>query len=221
MTVLSDLKNRIKIAAQLRNRPIPELVAVSKTKPVERILELYREGQRAFGENYVQEVVDKHEELILSGVVDIDFHFIGRLQTNKVKQLIPVVSTIHSVDSLRLFQEIERRALNLQKSVSIYFQINIDREESKGGFLPEALPALADYISVNTLGLVRPIGLMAIPNPELGSESAFQEMEVLSVRYQSVFGSGLSMGMSEDFELAIRYGSTSIRVGSALFGARE
>jgi len=143
------------------------------------------------------------------------------LQSNKVKTVLPLVSTIHSVDSLRLVDEIEKRAEALQKKILIYFQINIDSEPSKGGFLPKDLEDLAYAIQSKNLVWTRPIGLMAIPSPEQNPSKAFQEMKRFSSQFGGILGTGLSIGMSEDFEIAIAYGATSLRIGSALFGLRR
>ena len=193
------------------------LVAVSKQQGPEKIEALYREGQRIFGENYVQELLGKwqglHERL-----PGIEFHFIGRLQTNKVKVLIPAVSVIHSVDSVRLLREIDRRASEAGKTVGVYFQLNIDEEESKGGFAPDALSGLCEVLK--SCSSVRPLGLMCIPDPERDPVSAFRRMVGLSREFGADLGTGLSMGMSGDFETAIREGATIVRVGSLLFGER-
>jgi pyridoxal phosphate enzyme (YggS family) len=193
------------------------LVAVSKQQGPEKIEALYRQGQRIFGENYVQELLGKwqalHEQL-----PEIEFHFIGRLQTNKVKALIPAVSVIHSVDSVRLLREIDRRASEAGKTIGVYFQVNIDQEQSKGGFLPGELGAVRE--ALGECRAIRALGLMCIPDPELNPVSAFRRMVELSREYGTDLGRGLSMGMSGDFETAIREGSTAVRVGSLLFGER-
>ncbi len=193
------------------------LVAVSKQQGPEKIEALYREGQRIFGENYVQELLGKWQELH-GRLPGIEFHFIGRLQTNKVKALIPAVSVIHSVDSVRLLREIGRRAAEAGKTIRVYFQVNIDDEESKGGFPPGSLAEL--YGVLRECPSVRALGLMCIPDPERDPVSAFRRMVKLSQEHGTELGKGLSMGMSGDFETAIQEGSTVIRVGSLLFGER-
>ena len=200
---------------------IPELVAVSKTQPVGAILNLRKQGQLIFGENYVQEMLEKKMELDAQGIYDIDFHFIGHLQSNKAKSILPHVSTIHSVDSIRLYEELVKRAEQIQKKISIYFQVNIDRETSKGGFSPQDLVDLHYQIKTKSNLWVKSIGLMTIPDPQFDSVRAFQEMQKLSAAYGDVLGSGLSMGMSKDYEIAIAYGATSLRIGTALFGTRD
>ena len=197
----------------------PELVAVSKKKELSTLLAAYHEGQRVFGENYVQELVSKKTGFDAAGLQDVDFHFIGHLQTNKVKQLLPHVSTIESVGSLRLLAEISNRPAQIQKKIRCYFEVNIDAEPSKGGFRPEDLPAL-----VQALGephpFVIPCGLMCIPDPDKDPKAAFLRLKELSLMHGRILGNGLSMGMSQDFELAIECGSTVVRVGSAIFGQR-
>jgi pyridoxal phosphate enzyme (YggS family) len=209
---LSDLRTILG-----RIGPGVTLVAVSKFQDDSKIEALYREGQRIFGENYVQELVAKWERLRPS-LPDIEFHFIGRLQRNKVKALIPAVRVIHSIDSLALLLEVDRRAREAGKRIGVYFQINIDSEPQKGGFVPEALPDLSD--AVPGLSAIEPLGLMCIPDPERDPTEAFRRMKALSLRHGVVLGAGLSMGMSGDYELAVREGSTCVRIGSLLFGAR-
>jgi len=198
-----------------------ELVAVSKTKPVAQMLELYRQGQRIFGENYVQELVEKKNQFDLLGIKDIEFHFIGHLQSNKVKSMLPCVSTIHSIDSVRLYEEVIKRAEEMKLKISVYFQINIDDEKSKSGFRSSEVTDLAYLVKTRTSPSVRVIGLMTIPSPEGIPGAAFRKMHELSKRYRSELGSGLSMGMSNDYEMAIAEGATSVRIGSALFGKRD
>ncbi|NDG84087.1 MAG: YggS family pyridoxal phosphate-dependent enzyme, partial [Proteobacteria bacterium] len=196
----------------------PLLIAVSKFQPLEKLLALYDEGQRDFGENYVQELCAKAEAFRDRGIRDVRFHFIGKLQRNKVKALLPEAAVIHSVDSIKLLREIEKRALEFALRPEVYFQINIDREATKSGFVEEDLPALRE--AVGELKCAVPAGLMAIPDPSRNPEEAFERMAQLSGEYGAVLGKGLSMGMSGDFERAIAHGSTVIRIGTALFGER-
>ena len=219
MSIYLDVLAKIKSAAQSAGRSdLPELVAVSKFQPLEKIISLHEEGQKIFGENYVQELIEKKEKLNELGISDISFHFIGGLQRNKVKLLLPHVETIHSVDSFRLLEEINEQASKLGKKIKIYLQLNLDREDSKGGFVEEELLEL----SQNVVGysFIQSLGFMAIPDPEKNTEIAFQSIQSLSKKYEVRVGPGLSIGMSQDFELAIQYGATSVRIGSALFGAR-
>jgi hypothetical protein len=209
---LSDLRSILD-----RIGPGVTLVAVSKFQEDAKIEALYREGQRIFGENYVQELVAKWERLS-PGLPDLEFHFIGRLQRNKVKGLIPAVRVIHSIDSVPLLLEVDRRARETGKKIGVYFQVNIDREAQKGGFDPEALPGLEEGIP--GLTAIVPLGLMCIPDPERDPTEAFRKMKALSQRHGKTLGAGLSMGMSGDYELAVREGSTCVRIGSLLFGPR-
>ncbi len=220
MEPLASIRQKILECSSIAGRADPPLLlAVSKFQPVEKMLALHGQGQCDFGENYVQELIAKAKEFRSRGITDVRFHFIGKLQTNKVKALLPEVAAIHSVDSLRLLQEIAKRAREAAVLPSVYFQVNIDREDSKSGFLEEDLSELCR--AVRESGGVKPIGLMAIPDPGKNPAEAFRRMQELSTRYGSVLGTGLSMGMSGDYEEAIRHGATVIRIGTALFGERK
>ncbi len=194
------------------------LIAVSKTHGADLIEALYRAGQRDFGENYVQELLEKDRELKARGISDIRWHFLGHLQTNKVRQLIPVVHAIHSVDSLRLASEISKRAIG---PVRVFIEVNVEGEPTKSGFNPgdltEVLPQVAGLPHLEVRGL------MCIPSREGGvSGRAFRELRSLRDVHRAHLGAGeLSMGMSEDYEVALREGSSWIRIGTALFGPRK
>jgi pyridoxal phosphate enzyme (YggS family) len=217
---LTEVLQQIEAAARKAGRnDVPALMAVSKFQPFEKMHELYLQGQKVFGENYVQELIDKKQQFQAMKAEDADLQFIGHLQTNKVKSLLPYVTTIHSVDSLRLVEEIEKRAGALQKKIHCYFQINIDEEESKGGFREADLALLIEAIS-KTKWII-PAGLMCIPDPEKHVKNAFLHMKKLSESYVINLGAGLSMGMSSDYEVAIECGATVVRIGSALFGSRK
>ena len=218
--VILKIKNQITLAAQnTANQGTPLLLAVSKVQSVEKIEEAYRSGLKDFGENYVQELIEKETYFRQKNIRDLRFHFIGHLQTNKVKSLLPHVDTIHSVDSVKLLNEIEKRCNELQSNVRCYFQVNIDRETTKSGFDPDGVQALKDV--VKRCRFVIPVGLMCIPDPEKNIEDAFHRMKILSDTHSEILGKGLSMGMSHDFEKAIQYGATVVRVGSAIFGERK
>jgi pyridoxal phosphate enzyme (YggS family) len=220
MEALNEFTRRIReVAASAGREDLPCLIAVSKFQTVERMLGLYEQGQRDFGENYVQELLAKHEDLTRRGVKDVRFHFIGKLQSNKVKQLLPVVEAIHSVDSLKLLREIDKCGRAIDKRISVFFQVNIDQEPTKGGFLPDELGPLLREVGAFTA--VVPSGLMAIPDPARDPEDAFRRMAQLSRCHAPVLGAGLSMGMSADFEKAIQQGATHVRIGTALFGERR
>lgn len=199
------------------------LIAVSKTKPAEMIQELYDAGCRNFGENKVQELIDKYEIL----PKDICWHMIGHLQRNKVKYIVDKVSLIHSIDSLRLAQTIEKEAEKKNCVVDILIEINMAREESKYGIYPEELEALLREIS--HLSHIRVKGLMTVApnvkNPE-ENRKIFTEMKKLSVdiakkNIDNIIMSILSMGMSNDYNIAVEEGANMVRVGTSIFGARN
>ena len=199
------------------------LVAVSKTKPASAIAEAFRCGQTIFGENYVQELVAKAAELPEA----ISWHFIGHLQSNKVRQIAGLVDMIHSVDTLSLAREINRQWGALGKLCDILIQVNISHEATKGGTTSEQLLELVNGVAA--LPHLRIKGLMTMPpffdDPE-GARPFFAALRVLAreVEKEEIPGvemRELSMGMSGDFEAAIGEGATLVRVGSALFGERE
>jgi pyridoxal phosphate enzyme (YggS family) len=198
------------------------LVAVSKTKPNEAIEEAYAAGQRIFGENKALELRDKHAAL----PKDIEWHMIGRMQTNKVKYIAPFVSLIHSVDSERLLAEINKRAKSNDRVIDVLIQVHIAREDSKTGFLfAEAYEILeknifSKYENINIRGFM---GMGT--NTSLGNvvEEEFGKLKNLfdnCKKFKSDFDI-LSMGMSNDYLLAIKSGSNMVRVGSSIFGARD
>lgn len=200
--------------------PTVTLVAVSKTHPFEKIASLYAAGHRDFGENYVQELLEKAKLARERGMNDIRWHFIGHLQTNKVKALLPEVSLIHGVDSERLATEISKRT-QPGKKTPILLEVNIDSQESKSGVGISELRKLAEHAS--RLPGVEVLGLMCIPDPnrEEGSLEAFRRLSALEADLRPLTRGVLSMGMTSDFEKAIAAGSTLVRVGTAIFGERE
>ena len=193
------------------------LVAVSKTKPVEDIMALYELGQRDFGENYVQELLEKEAAL----PKDIRWHFIGHLQSNKAKQLTPFVHLIHSVDSAKLLQEINKQAGKNNRIVSCLLQMHIAQEETKYGMdeaeLAEAMQLKENLQNVNVQGLM---GMASFTDNTMQVKEEFSR---LKNDYDQYFRppAVLSMGMSGDYKMAISQGSNMIRVGSLLFGARK
>lgn len=206
-----------------RDRSEVTLIAVSKTKPVETLQEAYDLGVRVFGENKVQEMADKYEVL----PKDIRWHLIGHLQRNKVKYIIDKAVLIHSVDSLRLAQTIEKEAEKHNLTAHILIEVNVAREESKFGIFPEDLEALVDEIA--KLPHIQVDGLMTIapfvPDPE-ENRPVFRELRKLSVdisakKVDNVNMSVLSMGMTNDYQVAIEEGATMVRVGTGIFGARN
>lgn len=200
------------------------LVAVSKTKPPAAILELYALGQRDFGENYVQELVEKQAAL----PKDIHWHFIGHLQSNKVKQIVPFVHLIHSVDSEKLLREIDRQASKIARTVSCLLQMHIAQEETKFGMDEKELTNVMSKVNKNEFPHVAITGLMGMASFTADANVVKSEFEQLKKIYdQHIVSSSavyqptiLSMGMSGDYKAAIEQGSNMIRVGSLLFGAR-
>lgn len=206
-----------------RDRSEVTLIAVSKTKPAETLQEAYDLGVRVFGENKVQEMADKYEVL----PKDIRWHLIGHLQRNKVKYIIDKAVLIHSVDSLRLAQTIEKEAIKHNLTAHILIEVNVAREESKFGIFPEDLEALVDEIA--KLPHIQVDGLMTIApfvsDPE-ENRPVFRELRKLSVdisakKVDNVNMSVLSMGMTNDYQVAIEEGATMVRVGTGIFGARN
>ena len=201
-----------------REASTAQLIAVSKTKPVADISEAYAAGQRAFGENYVQELVSKATELYqLEG---IEWHFIGPIQSNKTKDIALYADWVHSIERLKIAERLSaHRPLN-KAPLRVLLQVNISGEESKSGINPADLPALAAEVA--RLPQLTLKGLMAIPEPGKGAE-AFEQMQKLSLQLQQQHPDAkeLSMGMSDDWQDALRFGSTMIRLGTAIFGARE
>ncbi|RDU23169.1 YggS family pyridoxal phosphate-dependent enzyme [Anaerosacchariphilus polymeriproducens] len=206
-----------------RNPDEVTLIAVSKTKPVEMLQEAYDAGIRCFGENKVQEIMDKYEVL----PKDIRWHMIGHLQRNKVKYIVDKVDLIHSVDSLKLAQEINKEALKKQVIVSILIEVNVAKEDSKFGTTLETCIELVQEIS--QLPQIKVKGLMTIApyvtNPEDNRE-VFKELKKLAVdiknkNIDNVDMKILSMGMTGDYQVAIEEGATMVRVGTGIFGERD
>jgi pyridoxal phosphate enzyme (YggS family) len=201
------------------------LVAVSKTKPVADIMELYELGHRDFGENYVQEMVDKQAQL----PSDIRWHFIGHLQRNKVKYLAPFVHLIHGVDSFELLQEINKQAQKCSRMIPVLLQMHIAAEETKFGLNEEELRDLIASIADVPLPNVQIEGFMGMAsftNRNEQVEAEFKHLQTLFKEYRALRTSNirftqLSMGMSGDYQTAIENGSTIVRIGSLLFGARN
>lgn len=193
-----------------------QCIIVSKYRSVEEIQSYYQLGQRLFGENKVQEVVSKHKEL----PQDIAWHFIGHLQTNKVKYIAPLVSLIHSVDSLRLAKEINRQAKKQDRVISILLQFNLAKEETKSGFAYEEHLDILEQI--DSLPHIRIEGIMVM-GPHTQDTNAiasiFQQAQELLQAMQKHCPTckQLSMGMSQDYEIALQYGTTYVRIGSILF----
>ncbi|MFY8097663.1 MAG: YggS family pyridoxal phosphate-dependent enzyme [Flavobacterium sp.] len=203
------------------------LVAVSKTKPISDLMEAYEAGQRVFGENYVQELVDKHEQM----PKDIEWHFIGHLQSRKVKLIVPFVSLIHGVDSLKLLEEINKQALKNNRIVDCLLQIHIAEEDTKFGLdeieLSEILKQVQnDKENFKNIRIVGLMGMATFTDNLNQIEKEFKQLKTIFDKYKHLETSNLklqtlSMGMSGDYQLAISCGSTMVRIGSSIFGNRK
>ncbi len=198
------------------------LVAVSKTKLVSEILELYHHGQRDFGENYVQELLEKEKQL----PKDIRWHFIGHLQSNKVKQIISVIHLIHGVDSFKLLKEINKQSEKINKITNCLLQVHIAQEETKFGLDEDELNEIIRQFGNSKMKNVNVTGLMGMAsfiNNENQIRKEFEYLKSLQAKLSTVNCqlSTLSMGMTADYKIAIEEGSTMIRVGSLIFGSRN
>jgi pyridoxal phosphate enzyme (YggS family) len=220
-----DIRNNI---AFFRNQLAGKdcrLIAVSKTHSIEKIRQAYEGGQRIFGENKVQELVSKMAEL----PSDIEWHMIGHLQSNKAKQLVPVVSLIHSVDSFKLLEEINKQAKKINRVVSCLLQVHIAKEETKFGFDETELIDLIQSGKVAALDSIKVIGLMGMATFTDNKEQVRSEFKSLKKLFDQIAKMNLptnmemkelSMGMSQDYQIAIDEGSTLVRIGTAIFGSR-
>ena len=202
------------------------LVAVSKTKPVSAIDELYAQGQRIFGENRVAEMIEKCDSLH----DDIQWHMIGHLQTKKVKHIIPFVSLIHAVDTVKLLDEINKRAAQHERKVDVLLQFHIAEEESKYGLSPKEAKEILDdndfapFTNVNIVGVM---GMATFTDDKDQVRSEFKKLKSIFDQIKSDYFvddesfKEISMGMSGDYEMALEEGSTMVRIGSLIFGARD
>lgn len=222
---LEQVRKNIDEACRMAGRDPKEvtLIAVSKTKPVSMLKEAYDAGARCFGENKVQEIMDKHPQL----PEDIQWHMIGHLQRNKVKYIVDKVSMIHSVDSLRLAQTIEQEAAKHNVCVPVLLEVNVAQEESKFGLkMDEVLPlieTIADFPHIKVQGL-----MTIAPYVENAEDNRvfFRQLKKLSVDIEAkninnVSMSVLSMGMTGDYQVAVQEGATMVRVGTGIFGERN
>ena len=196
-----------------------QLLAVSKTHPAESLREMYQAGQRSFGENYLQEALTKIDEL---QDLEIEWHFIGHVQRNKTKHLAEKFDWVHGVDRLIIAERLSSQRMDSRKPLNICIQVNIDGQDSKDGCQPDEVAELVKQIS--QLPNIRLRGLMVIPAPEnsvafADAKTLFEQVKSLHARPQD--WDTLSMGMSGDLDAAIAAGSTMVRVGTALFGARD
>lgn len=231
---MSIAKNLLQIKSQLPAHVT--LVAVSKTKPVSDLMEAYNAGQRVFGENYVQELVEKHEAL----PKDIEWHFIGHLQSRKVKLIAPFVSLIHGVDSLKLLQEINKQAKKQNRVIDCLLQIHIAEEETKFGLDDlelqdiltrvyeqcEAKQVQKDKSEFENIRVVGLMGMATFTENQNQIEKEFNHLKSIFDKHSKLETSNLklqtlSMGMSGDYQLAISCGSTMVRIGSSIFGTRN
>ena len=220
---LAQVRSRLLAAAQHAGRGAHEvkLLAVSKLQPSERIRVLYAAGQRAFGENYVQEAEGKISEL--TDLSDIEWHLIGPLQSNKTRGVAETVHWVHSVDRLKIAERLSaQRPLHLPP-LKVCIQVNISGEASKSGCPPD--DALALIQAVSTLPRLHVRGLMGMPEPGIGEVATRAQLMLLARLFAEAKSrvptlDTLSMGMSDDLEIAVACGSTMVRVGTALFGAR-
>ncbi|MBQ0908877.1 YggS family pyridoxal phosphate-dependent enzyme [Flavobacterium sp. F-328] len=200
------------------------LVAVSKTKPVSYLMQAYDAGQRIFGENKIQEMADKWEQM----PKDIQWHMIGHVQTNKVKYMAPFVSLIHGVDSLKLLQEINKQALKNNRIIDCLLQIYIAEEESKFGLDEAELASLLSSNEFEELKNIKIVGLMGMATFTDNKDQIKKEFTQLKTIFDKTKAltisncqlETLSMGMSGDYQLAIECGSTMVRIGSSIFGGR-
>ena len=211
---LLDIKNNIKIYLNKLNiNKNPKVIAVSKTFTIDQILPLINHGHTDFGENKVQETLEKWSE-IKNKNSKIKLHMIGKLQTNKVKFAVKIFDFIHSVDSEKLAKKISDEQKKINKKIKVFLQVNIGDENQKNGINKINIDQLVSYCKKINLDL---IGLMCIPPADKDPEIFFQEMSELQKKYNFT---DLSMGMSSDYLSAVKYLSTYVRIGSSIFGNR-
>jgi len=220
---LVAVRSRVASAAKAANRSASDvhLLAVSKVQPVAKIRALYAAGQRAFGENYVQELEGKVVEL--ADLAGIEWHLIGPLQSNKTRVVATIAQWVHSVDRLKIAERLSAQRPKSMPPLNLCIQVNISGEASKSGCAPDDTVALA--VAASALPNVRVRGLMGMPEPDIGAEATRGQFKLLAnlfneARSQVPSMDTLSMGMSDDLEIAVECGSTMVRVGTALFGAR-
>ena len=209
ITIQETLKNKIKISKQ------SNIIAVSKTFPIKNILPLINHGHEHYGENKVQEAIEKWTT-IKQDFTNIKLHMIGKLQTNKVKHVIPLFDYIHTLDNLRLAEKIATEEIKKNKKLKIFIQVNIGKENQKNGIELENLNEFYELCKEDFKLDI--IGLMCIPPQHRNSETYFVEMKKISVEMGLT---GLSMGMSEDYLNAAKNDATFLRIGSKIFGKRD
>ncbi|HBF88787.1 MAG TPA: YggS family pyridoxal phosphate-dependent enzyme [Bacteroidales bacterium] len=222
---MNSIANNIK--KYIENIPSSvKLVAVSKTQSTDKILQAYEVGQKVFGENKVQELIQKHEEL----PKDIQWHYIGHLQTNKVKYIAPFISLIHSVDSLKLLKEINNEAIKSNRTIDCLLQLYIANEETKFGLSEQEIEDILKSEPFKNLTNIRIIGLMGMATFTENGNQIKNEFSYLAKVFEKIkttyfndknYFTELSMGMSGDYQIAIECGSTMIRIGTDIFGNRN
>lgn len=222
-TALQDVHARIHAACTAvgRNHSDVSLLAVSKTFPSRDIRELYEYGQRAFGENYAQELATKHQEL--SDCAHLEWHFIGPIQSNKTRLIAESAAWVHTIERLKIAERLSEQRPHHLAPLNICLQVNVSGETSKSGVAPEQLLELAQHVA--NLPRLQIRGLMCIPEATQNQSELAEQFAILVQLKNQLSAQGftldtLSMGMSSDLELAIASGSTLVRVGSAIFGAR-
>jgi PLP dependent protein len=221
---MSIAENLIKLKAEIPSHV--KLIAISKTNGPEKIMEAYEAGQKIFGENKVQELLPKYEQL----PKDIEWHMVGHLQSNKVKYIAPFVKLIHSVDSLNLLKEIDKQAIKNNRKIECMFEVYIASEETKFGLdEPDLLEIINTdkFKSLKNVEIVGLMGMASFTNNTNLIRSEFQKLKALFLKVKTekfndkTSFNELSMGMSSDYKLAIEEGSTMVRVGSKIFGERH
>jgi PLP dependent protein len=222
MTIKSNIKD---LLAELQNSKA-KLIAVSKTQPIEKIVEAYEAGQRIFGENKAQEMTGKFQAL----PKDIEWHMIGHLQTNKVKYIAPYVALIHSVDSIKLLEEIDKQGKKAGRVIPCLLQVHIAREETKFGFDSDEIISLLSDSAFLQLRNIEIKGLMGMATFTESHELIRKEFRSLKTLFNDLNNrklpsnmkmEELSMGMTSDYKIAIQEGSTLVRIGTAIFGERN
>jgi len=222
---LHEVQNNIKIACEKAGRKQEEvtLITVSKTKPISMIEQLYEVGIRKFGENKVQDLIDKYEAM----QKDIEWHMIGHLQRNKVKYIVDKVAMIHSVDSLRLAEEISKEAVKKQLTVSILIEVNVAGEQTKFGYAidetEEAVRLFSKLPGLRVKGLMTSAPYVVDPEENRKYFRSLRQLcvDINSKNIDNVCMDSLSMGMTNDYIVAIEEGATLVRVGTAIFGERN
>lgn len=199
-----------------------KLVAISKTKPNEDLMEAYHAGQRIFGENKIQEMTDKWEEL----PKDIEWHMVGHTQRNKVKYMAPYVSLIHAVDSLKLLKEINKRAKQNERTINCLLQIKIAEEDSKFGIDADEAKEILNseaYAKMENVKVVGLMGMATFTDDQDQVRSEFKHLKTVFEKFRDLYPElkELSMGMSGDYEIAVECGTTMVRIGSSIFGERN